>query len=350
MEYTVGTKLANISIDMNVIKKLCKVNEYKGQQIIYKKQSKIMVEEMTEGAIIKFVYDTYADEFTGGRENLLKLINNEIAPYSREDIGVVEFRDVIKTVNSAYEDIEISSQTILELHGYLHRYSLIRGGRYRNETLSSSNLDYGKFEIYDSYLDNEVNIKKNIEDKVENLCKKYYRRLKEDKLQDLIIIASFIMDFILISPFNEDNLAMAKILTLLLLNKSGYEIGRFTSLGKLYYDENYSYFKTLFTKHGNLERDSYNMNKWLDYFLSFILIAYENLNNEVSLTGNKKETKTRRIEKIINSTLGYFTKDDVRNQCPDIPEPTINRVFNNLRKSGKIEVVAKGRNAKWKKK
>ena len=79
MEYTMGTKLANISIDMDVIKKLCKVNEYKGQQIIYKKQSKVMVEEMTDGAITKFVYDTYDDEFTGGRENLLKLINNEIA-------------------------------------------------------------------------------------------------------------------------------------------------------------------------------------------------------------------------------------------------------------------------------
>ena len=38
MEYTVGAKLANISVDMSTVKKLCKVNEYKGEQIIYKKQ------------------------------------------------------------------------------------------------------------------------------------------------------------------------------------------------------------------------------------------------------------------------------------------------------------------------
>ena len=295
MEYTMGTKLTNISVDMNIVKKLCKINEYKGEQIIYKKQPKSVIIDMTDDAITKFVYDTYIDSFNGGKENLIKLINNEITPHSREDIGVVEFRDVVKTVNSAYEDIQICSQTILELHGYLHRYSLVRGGRYRNEALGYLNLEYEKFDEF-------------------------------------------------------NNLAMAKILTLLLLNKSGYEIGRFTSLGKLYYDENYIYFKTLFTKQGDFERDSYNMNKWLDYFLEFILIAYEDLTEEMNLTGNKKETKTRRIEKIINSTLGYFTKDDVRNQCPDIPEPTINRVFNNLRKSGKIEVVAKGRSAKWKKK
>lgn len=344
MEYTMGTKLANISVDMNNVKKLCKINEYKGEQIVYKKQPKNVVTSMTDDAILKFVYDTYIDSFLGGQENLVKLIHNEITPQSRDEIGVVEFRDVIKTINSAFEDIQICSQTILELHGYLHRYSLIRGGRYRNEAIGF--IDFGK---PNDDFDNVHDIEKNIEYKVESLCKKYYKFLEENKIQDLIIIASFIMDFMLISPFKEDNLAMSKILTLLLLNKSGYEIGRFTSLGNLYNDENYSYFKTLFSKQGDLERESYNMNKWLDYFLSIVLSAYEDLSEEMNLTGIKKETKTRRIEKVINSTLGYFTKDDVRNQCPDIPEPTINRVFNNLRKSGKIEVVAKGRSAKWKK-
>lgn len=344
MEYTMGTKLANISVDMNNVKKLCKINEYKGEQIVYKKQPKNVVTSMTDDAILKFVYDTYIDSFLGGQENLVKLIHNEITPQSRDEIGVVEFRDVIKTINSAFEDIQICSQTILELHGYLHRYSLIRGGRYRNEAIGF--IDFGK---PNDDFNNVHDIEKNIEYKVESLCKQYYKFLEENKIQDLIIIASFIMDFMLISPFKEDNLAMSKILTLLLLNKSGYEIGRFTSLGNLYNDENYSYFKTLFSKQGDLERESYNMNKWLDYFLSFVLSAYEDLSEEMNLTGIKKETKTRRIEKVINSTLGYFTKDDVRNQCPDIPEPTINRVFNNLRKSGKIEVVAKGRSAKWKK-
>lgn len=344
MEYTMGTKLANISVDMNNVKKLCKINEYKGEQIVYKKQPKNVVTSMTDDAILKFVYDTYIDSFLGGQENLVKLIHNEITPQSRDEIGVVEFRDVIKTINSAFEDIQICSQTILELHGYLHRYSLIRGGRYRNEAIGF--IDFGK---PNDNFNNVHDIEKNIEYKVESLCKQYYKFLEENKIQDLIIIASFIMDFMLISPFKENNLAMSKILTLLLLNKSGYEIGRFTSLGNLYNDENYSYFKTLFSKQGDLERESYNMNKWLDYFLSFVLSAYEDLSEEMNLTGIKKETKTRRIEKVINSTLGYFTKDDVRNQCPDIPEPTINRVFNNLRKSGKIEVVAKGRSAKWKK-
>ena len=108
------------------------------------------------------------------------------------------------------------------------------------------------------------------------------------------------------------------------------------------------YFKGLFIRKNDTDKFYYSVNKWLEYFLKFVLDGYKTLSEELNLNAIKKETKTKRIEKIVNSTLGYFTKDDIRLQCPDIPEPTINRVFNNLRKSGKIEVVAKGRSAKWK--
>ena len=349
MEYIMGKKLANISWDMNIIKTLCKINEYKGEQIIYKKQSKNMVSTTTEEAITKFVYDTHIDNFMGGEENLIKLINNEITPQSREEIAVVEFRDVIKTVNSAYEDIKINSQTILELHGYLHRYSLVRGGRYRNEDINFYNMERNNL-VENIQTNSNLNMEECLEKEVEYICDTYYKLIEEDKIQELIIIAAFIRDFISISPFKEDNIKMAKILTLLLLNKSGYEVGRFTSLGKLYDDSNQLLFRNLTRTKDDFESESNDIKKWVEYFLSFVEKSYEDLSDEMNLAVNKKETKTRRIEKIINSTLGYFTKDDIRNQCPDIPEPTINRVFNNLRKSGKIEVVAKGRSAKWKKK
>ena len=349
MEYIMGKKLANISWDMNIIKTLCKINEYKGEQIIYKKQSKNMVSTTTEEAITKFVYDTHIDNFMGGEENLIKLINNEITPQSREEIAVVEFRDVIKTVNSAYEDIKICSKTILELHGYLHRYSLVRGGRYRNEDINFYNMERNNL-VENIQTNSNLNMEECLEKEVEYICDTYYKLIEEDKIQELIIIAAFIRDFISIWPFKEDNIKMAKILTLLLLNKSGYEVGRFTSLGKLYDDSNQLLFRKLISTKDDFESESNDIKKWVEYFLSFVEKSYEDLSDEMNLAVNKKETKTRRIEKIINSTLGYFTKDDIRNQCPDIPEPTINRVFNNLRKSGKIEVVAKGRSAKWKKK
>ncbi|KMW25137.1 hypothetical protein HMPREF0977_01000 [Clostridium sp. 1_1_41A1FAA] len=270
-------------------------------------------------------------------------------PKTREEVSIVEFRDILKTVNNAYEDMKISSQTILELHGYLHRFSLVRGGKYRTEDNNFLQTDFFREETFN---DHGVLIKKNFEERldkyIEDLCKNYNKLIIEDEIDNLVIIASFILDFILISPFPENNIKMAKLLTLLLLNKNGYEVGRYMNLGKIYDESSQVYFKGLFTRKNDTEKFYYGVNKWLEYFMKFVLEAYIALGEELNLKETKKETKTKRIEKIINSTLGYFTKEDIRELCPDIPEPTINRVFNNLRKDGKIEVVARGRSAKWK--
>lgn len=347
MGYNINESLSSMTVDMNIVKKLCKINEYKGEQCLYKKQPKALINETLDNAITEFVFDTYIQDFYDNRQRLLELINNSVAPKSREDIGVVEFRDVIKTVNSAYEDIKISSETILELHGYLHRYSLVRGGKYRTNQINMYDLNQiHEVNSHEAGYISELKIKKEIEE----LCENYYRLIDSDEVEPLLIIAIFIKDFIRISPFEENNIKMAKILTLLLLNKNNYEVGRYKSLGRIYNEENLSKFSMLFREKRDVELENYNSIRWLDYFLSIVLDAYSGISEKLNVSSNKKETKTSRIEKVINSTLGYFTKDDIKAQCPDIPEPTINRVFNNLRKDGKIEVVAKGRSAKWKKK
>ncbi|MDY2735179.1 Fic family protein [Intestinibacter sp.] len=347
MEYIMGKKLLDMPVNMKIVKMLSAINESKGQQIIYKKQPKEVLEKLTEEALLNFTIDSCENVFLE-QDDFRKIFSGELKPKTREEVSVVEFRDILKTVNNAYEDMRISSQTILELHGYLHRFSLVRGGKYRTEENDFLQTDFFREETFNNH---GILIRKNIEDRldkyIDDLCTEYNKLIMENEIDNLIIIASFILDFILISPFPENNIKMAKLLTVLLLNKNGYEVGKYVSLGKLYDEKTQIYFKGLFTRKNDKDKFYYNVNKWLEYFLKFVLEGYETLGEELNLNVIKKETKTKRIEKIVNSTLGYFTKDDIRLQCPDIPEPTINRVFNNLRKSGKIEVVAKGRSAKW---
>lgn len=348
MDYIIGKKLLDMPVDMKIVKMLSNINENKGKQIIYKKQSKDALEKLTENALINFTIDSCENVFLE-KEDLKNIFSGEMKPKTREEVSIVEFRDVLKTVNNAYEDMQVNSETILELHGYLHRFSLVRGGKYRTGENDFLQTDFLREEIFDNH---GVLLTKNIEDRLEkyvgDLCAEYNMLIEENEVDTLIIIAAFIMDFILISPFPQDNIKMAKLLTLLLLNKNGYEVGKYVSLGKIYDQKSQIYFKGLFTRKNDLDKFYLNVNKWLEYFLKFLLDGYEVLSEELNLNATKKETKTKRIEKIVNSTLGYFTKDDIKSQCPDIPDPTINRVFNNLRKSGKIEVVARGRSAKWK--
>lgn len=336
-------QLRNMAVSMNIVKTLSQINEYKGKQVIYKKQPKDVLERLSKDTILNFsTIRSNNVSLDTDKENLDKIVNNETTPKTREEIDIVECRDLVNTVNSAYEDISINSQTILELHGYLYKYSLIRGGRYRLKNAITeqgiNNLEYKNFIELDS---NEIS------KSVETLCLEYNNIIEKNEIDILITVATFILDFILIQPFKEGNIKMAKILLLLLLNKNGYEVGKYIGLSTLL-DESYCDYINV---DNNLEEyNGCSITKWLEYFLDTILIAYIDLDNKLFIVDNKKKTKRDRIEKIINSTLGYFTKDDIKELCPDIPEATINRVFNNLRKEEKIEVIAKGRSAKWKKK
>ncbi len=94
----------------------------------------------------------------------------------------------------------------------------------------------------------------------------------------------------------------------------------------------------------------HNLEIWLEYFLGVILKAYKELEDRVGYVTNTKGGKGERVERAIEGKIGYFTKDEIRNVCPDIAEATINRAFDKLKSQGKIEVVGKGRNSKWKKK
>lgn len=351
MGYIIGHDLFKMPVEMKNVVMLSKINEYKGQQIIYKKRSKEILSNLNERALLEFTYDSCSD-LTIKKNEIKKIFLNEESPSTRDEISVLEFKDILKTVNNAYNDIKIDEKVIRELHGYLYRYSSVQGGKYKErESYSSNNVL--KENSISSDLSNQ-NSDKDVEEKdfdtiMKNLCQKYNLLIEEENVDKLIVIAVFIIDFILISPFVEGNIKMAKLLTLLLLNQNGYEVSRYTSLGNIYDEHTQLYYKDLFTDFSERDEFYHNVNKWLNYFFGFILESYKHVAVDLKLNEAEKETKTKRIEKIVNSTLGYFTKDDIREQCPDIPEPTINRVFNNMRKSGKIEVVAKGRSAKWKK-
>ena len=205
MEYIIGKKLLDTPVNMKVVKMISIINECKGKQIVYKKQPKEVLEKLTEKAVLDFTIDSCESIILKGEE-IRNIFLNEVKPKTREQVSIMEFRDSLKTVNSAYEDMSLSSQTILELHGYLHRLSLVRGGKYRTEENNLLRTDFFRDDIFNNH---GVLIKKNIEERldqyIEDLCREYNRLIRENEIDNLIIVAAFILDFILISPFEEDN-------------------------------------------------------------------------------------------------------------------------------------------------
>ncbi|MGL4990509.1 MAG: Fic family protein [Sarcina sp.] len=341
-----NNKLNNLALPMNIVRMLTTINEYKGKQDLYKKQSPQILNTLKEVAIVQSVESSNRIEgiYTSNKR-LREIMDNKIEPKDRSESEIAGYRDVLNTIHSAFDAIPINSSVLLQLHRDLYKFSTGNAGNYKNvdnviEEILPDGSSYIKFKPIDSFSTPMY---------MEKLCEEYKKQISKDEVEPLILIAAFILDFLCIHPFNDGNGRMSRLLTMLLLYQNGFEVGRFISLEKIIEGSKETYYEAL-NKSSMLWHDGKNnMYIWLEYFLGIIINAYKELEERVGCIENIKGSKSDRVIKAIDGKLGYFTKADIRSVCPDIGEATINRVFEKLRNEKSIESVGKGRNTKWKK-
>lgn len=339
-------KLKELAMPMNIVRLISSINEYKGKQDLYKQQSPQILNTLKEVSVIQSTESSNRIEgiYTSNKR-LSELMSNKVEPKDRSESEIAGYRDVLNTVHSAYDAIPITSSVMLQLHRDVYKFTPGSGGRYKSsnniieETLPDGSK-YIRFKPVDVFYTSTY---------MEELCNLYNDEISKEQVEPLVLIGAFVLDFLCIHPFNDGNGRMSRLLTLLLLYKNGYEVGRFISIEKIIEDSKETYYEAL-NKSSMLWHDGrHNIYIWLEYFLGVILKSYKEFEERVGIIDSTKGSKSDRVEKAIEGILGYFTKDEIRKMCPDIGEATINRVFDKLKKENKIESVGKGRGTKWKK-
>ncbi|MEF9935127.1 MAG: Fic family protein [Clostridium sp.] len=341
-----NNKLSNIALPMNIVRMLTVINEYKGKQDLYIKQSPQVLKTLKEVAVIQSAESSNRIEgiYTSNKR-LKEIMDNKIEPRDRSESEIAGYRDVLSTIHSDFEAIPIRSSVLLQLHRDLYKFSSAKGGVYKNsnnvieEILPSVEI-YIRFKPVDAF---------ETPGYMEELCNLYNKNINNEDVEPLVLIGAFILDFLCIHPFNDGNGRMSRLITLLLLYQAGFEVGRFISLEKIIEDSKDTYYESL-NKSSMLWHDGKNnFLIWLEYFLGVIIRAYKELEERVGCIESTRGSKGNRVEATIEGKLGFFTKSDIRNICPDVGDATINRVFDKLKSQGKIEPTGKGRNTRWKK-
>jgi hypothetical protein len=60
-----------------------------------------------------------------------------------------------------------------------------------------------------------------------------------------------------------------------------------------------------------------------------------------------RDSKTELVEYALGNLVGAFGIADVERLCPSVSRDTIRLVMNRWRENGKLEILGKGRDAKW---
>ena len=330
----------------NIVNLISKIHEYKGKQLYLLDTKKDTLETLLKVAKIQSTSSSNKIEgiYTSDKR-INELVNKKLEPKNRNEEEIAGYRDVLSLIHENYNYIDITLNTILQLHRDLYKYTgYSYGGKFKNSQnyIEETNENGEKKIRFVPLSPVETPIA------IQELCENYNQMVNNEYCDLLILIPIFILDFVSIHPFNDGNGRMSRLLTLLLLYKADYIVGKYISIEKIIEDTKDSYYDTLEKSSISWHNNQNDYSYFVEYYLGIILNAYKELDSKLNIVDNKRITSYDRITNIFKENIIPIDKAFIINKCPDLSETTIERLLNILLKEEKIIKISNGRYTKYK--
>ena len=324
-----------------IVSYLAQIHEQKGQQNLFIEAHKDALTELLEIAKIQ---STEASNRIEGiittDDRLKKIVRNKTAPRNRNEREIAGYRDVLATIHENYDFIPVRPNMILQLHRDLYKFNNPGfGGNYKNSDniIAEEQADGTKLVRFQPVPAWET------PEAIETLCNTFNDAVNDPDMDPLLLMPIFILDFLCIHPFNDGNGRMSRLLTLLILYRSGYIVGKYVSLEKLIADNKESYYDALQDSDAGWHEEENDYLPFVRYMLGVIIAAYKDFSDRVEILITKGLSKPERVREIIRNSIRKLTKAEIMAQCPDIGGRTVERALASLQESGEIIKIGGGR-------
>jgi len=334
------SKLQNCTLDTEILGFISKIREYKGRQELFVHQKKDKLDKLVEIAKIQSTESSNKIEGIVTTELRIKqLVADKTTPRNRDEKEIMGYRDVLNIIHENFEYIPLSPNYILQLHKYLYQYSSPDfGGKFKNvqNYIVATMPDGSSRTLFTPLAPVET------PEAVQNLCETFNRAMELGEIEPLLLIANFIKDFLCIHPFNDGNGRMSRLLTTLLLYRSGFVVCKYISLEKKIEKTKETYYDVLEASSENWNEGTNDNTPFVKYLLGIILSAYRDFEERLNLIDDKLSS-VEIVEAAIKKRIGKFTKSDIQEECPALARQTIEKAIKELCDNGKIEKKGSGR-------
>lgn len=337
--------LADCAWPSDILNLVAKIHEYKGRQELFVRQKPIALKRLVEIARIQSTAASNKIEgivTTGTR--MKQLFQEKTTPENRDEDEIMGYRDVLNTIHESHEYIPVRGTYILQLHrDLLRRVGASYGGRFKNvqNYISETKSDGTSFTRFTPVAPYETPAA------VEALCEAYANARAKESIDALILIPCFILDFLCIHPFNDGNGRMSRLLTLLLLYKNGYDVGKYISIEKQIEMTKDRYYDVLEAADVGWHERKNDPTPFIRYLLTVILACYTEFEDRVGLMNKSDVTDSAYdiVRKYAENKIGKFTSGEVIADCPGIGRSSVLAALKKLVGEGVIHRQGAGRAA-----
>lgn len=339
-----GNRLAEMRLPLSTVWLLESLAESKGRQALYEAQSPQILKSLLEMALIESAESSNRIEgVTVERSRLRPLVLGNTRPRDRSEEEIVGYRKALSWIHTDHGTIEITPDTVRRLHAMAQEGTTGDAGEWKKRPK----------DIIEIFPDGRREVRfqpvlpKAVPKAIKEMCVSYRNALEHLKVTPLLATAALVLDFLCIHPFRDGNGRVSRLLTVLALYHHGHEVGRYISHERIVEETKESYYETLRMSSIDWHEGSHDILPWFNYLLSTMRMAYREFEGRAGRHRPARGSKTELVEYALENITSPFGIADVEQLCPNVSRDTIRLVMNRWREEGRLDMLGKGRDAKW---
>jgi Fic family protein len=257
---------------------------------------------------------------------------------------IVGYRNALDEIHTSFADLSINEQTILHLHQVMTEVAAYEGaGQYKTDDNIIAEIDeYGRRRVRFSPVPAAET-----KDAMEQLILAYIDAIDNPSISKLLLIPCVILDFLCVHPFADGNGRVSRLLTLLFMYKSGFNIGKYVSFEEQINQSKDFYYGALQDSSKGWHTNENSYTEFMKNFLSTLYKCYKELDKRFSTVNGKKLKKSERIEQTVLNSVLPISKSEICEFLPDVSPTTVEAVLGKMVKDGFIKKLGTARATKY---
>lgn len=182
---------------------------------------------------------------------------------------------------------------------------------------------------------------------MDDLIMRYHDAATAGEHHPILLVGLFVLDLLVIHPFEDGNGRVARVLTSALLAENGYTVGRYVSLEQMIAVAPDQYYQALLHSTHGWHDGGGDPWPWLGYFTGLLASAYEMFADSAA-AAKAPGTKQERVRRhILRHAPASFRLADIRIAVPGVSDNTIRIALDQLKAEGRVRAEGTGRAATW---
>lgn len=265
----------------------------------------------------------------------------------RDSQEVQGYLETLQNVFDSFQTLPLRESVITSLHNQLLKYSnkddTHRGGYKKKENTvgvlgPDGNVARIMFETTPAYLTPK---------EMQELVDWTIDAFEKNRFHPLLIIANFIVEFLKIHPFEDGNGRLSRVLTNLLLLRSGYQFVQYVSHEQIVERRKDEYYIALRKSQETFQTDHDTISPWLNFFLS---VVKEQATKALSYLEEEKVEDTLSPKQFevwrYLSSVGEAAPGDIAKATGIVPV-TVSQALDRLIELGKVKRIGRGRGTRY---